>query len=78
MLTQGTWREAGLPETPKLTPRQQQILPELLAGLAPKQIARKLGISTHTVREYIKALYRRVGVQGRDELMARYLESPRR
>ena len=37
-----------------------------------KQIAGRLGISTHTVNDYTKLLYRRLGVSGRAELQARF------
>jgi DNA-binding CsgD family transcriptional regulator len=56
---------------PGLSPRQRQ-LAELLAGSdGEKQIAARLGLSRHTVHNYITALYRRVGVAGRAELNAR-------
>jgi DNA-binding CsgD family transcriptional regulator len=68
--------EPTQPSAPELSPRQKQILPELLAGSAPKQIARELGLRTHTVRDDIKDLYRRLGVCGREERMARFLPDP--
>jgi len=58
------------PALPALSPRQQQIVERLAAGRAPKQIALELGLTVNTVRTYIKALYRRLEVSGRDELMA--------
>ncbi len=60
-----------------LTPRQQQVLADLLAAKAPKQIAHAAGLSIHTVREYIQALYKKFGVNGRDELMALCLRDDR-
>jgi len=53
-----------------ITPREQAVLNQLRIGLAPKQIARRLRLSTHTVNDYLKALYHKLGVSGRDELIA--------
>ncbi|MCL4210088.1 MAG: helix-turn-helix transcriptional regulator [Phycisphaeraceae bacterium] len=58
---------------PHLSPRLAQTLDLLLEGLAEKQIARRLGISIHTVHEYVTDLYRRHGVSGRSELLIRVL-----
>jgi len=56
-----------------LTPRQRQIGRLLLAGQSPKQIAFELGLRTDTVYSYCKAMYRRLGVSGRGEFMARFV-----
>jgi DNA-binding CsgD family transcriptional regulator len=56
---------------PRLSPRERQTLDGLLDGLAEKQIAASLGLSRHTVHEYVKALYRRFDVTSRAELVAR-------
>jgi len=61
--------------TDKLPPRLKQVLQLILKGKPPKEIARTLGLSLATVRDYIKAIYRRFGVNGRDELMARFLRT---
>jgi len=58
--------------THDLPPRLKQVLDLLLDGHAPKQIGLRLGLSTHTVREHIARLYKQTGVNGRDELMARF------
>lgn len=34
-------------------------------------MAQRLGVSRHTIREHIKALFRKVGVRSRAELVAR-------
>jgi DNA-binding CsgD family transcriptional regulator len=51
-----------------LSPRLRQTLELVVAGDAIKHIAMKLGISHHTVNDYIKALYKRAGVGSRTEL----------
>jgi len=58
---------------PGLTPRLQQVLDRLLAGQAPKTIARELSLSVETVREHFQRLYRHFQVSGRDELAAKFI-----
>ncbi len=61
--------------TATLSPRQREVLGALLRGLAEKQIADELGLSSHTVHDYVKVLYRRLGVRSRGELLARFVHS---
>lgn len=56
-----------------LSPRQVQLLRMLLLGEAPKRIAYRLGLTESTVRTYIRDLYKRIGVSGREALMGRYI-----
>jgi DNA-binding NarL/FixJ family response regulator len=53
-----------------LPPRLRQTLECLLEGDGEKQAAARLGLSRHTVHEYVTALYRRLGVSSRAELLA--------
>ena len=57
------------PTAPALTARQHDTLQALLAGLSNKQIARKLGISEHTVKEHVTAILAAYGVKNRLELL---------
>ena len=57
-----------------LSPRQRQMLQLLLTGRHVKGIARDLGLSAWTARDHIKAIYRRLNVTSREELMARCLQ----
>jgi DNA-binding CsgD family transcriptional regulator len=60
------------PETTIALPRRlRETLDRLLRGMSAKQVARDLGLSVHTVNEYIGELYRRYGVHSRGELYAR-------
>lgn len=59
-----------------LTPRQREIGRCMREGLGAKQIARQLGLSTHTVYSYCKDLYRRIGVSDRMEAVAAFDASP--
>jgi DNA-binding CsgD family transcriptional regulator len=63
----------GTPEKGKvvqLPPRERQVLVLLLTGDAPREIAEKLGISEHTVGDYMKNLYKHFEVNSRGELQA--------
>lgn len=50
-----------------LSPRQFDALRGLARGLPTKSIARELGISEYTVKEYIGTLFRALGVHNRTE-----------
>jgi DNA-binding CsgD family transcriptional regulator len=54
-----------------LPPRLAQTLRALGRGLSEKQVADEMGLSPHTVHEYVKALHQRFGVKSRGELLAR-------
>ena len=56
-----------------LSPRMRQTLEHLLAGLSEKEAATKMGLSVHTVHVHVKALYKRLNVTSRAELLARIL-----
>jgi DNA-binding CsgD family transcriptional regulator len=56
-----------------LTSREEEIFTMLLKGAAPKEIGFTLKISYDTVRFHQKNLYRKLGIQSRAELFAKYL-----
>ncbi|MGW1534514.1 helix-turn-helix transcriptional regulator [Streptomyces aureus] len=53
-----------------ITSREQAVIRNALTGLAVKQIARSLDLSLHTVNDHFKAIYRKTGVNSREELVA--------
>ena len=53
-----------------LTRRERETLDLLLQGDSQKGIAATLGLSVHTVHQYVKVIYRKTGVGSRAELMA--------
>jgi DNA-binding CsgD family transcriptional regulator len=65
--------EAGDDGIPSLSPRLKSVLTLLLDGQAPNQIASGLKLSPHTVKDYIKTLYKHFGVTSRAELMRRFM-----
>ncbi len=54
-----------------LPPRTRDVACLVLRGRSNKEIARELGLSVHTVKEYVGNLCRRVGAQNRTELANR-------
>lgn len=56
-----------------LSPRLTAVLRALLRGLSEKEVASELDLSPHTTHDYVKSLYRRLGVRSRAELLARSL-----
>jgi hypothetical protein len=68
-------RIASGPEPDRLSlPRYlQRTLDRLMAGDSEKQAAVRLGLSRHTVHDYIKALHRRFGVASRAELLLKVM-----
>jgi len=55
----------------ELPPRLRTVLHCLLAGDSEKQVALRMGISTHTAHEHVKRLHRHFVVSSRGELLAR-------
>jgi LuxR family maltose regulon positive regulatory protein len=57
-----------------LTPREYEILLEIVAGLSNKEIEEKLVISRNTVRSHIKNLYSKLGVGSRTQAIMKARE----
>jgi len=53
-----------------LSERERAVCEEVLAGRSSKEIAARLFISTHTVQDHLKAVFAKVGVSSRRELVA--------
>jgi DNA-binding CsgD family transcriptional regulator len=61
---------------PRLTARESEVLQRLLKGDSIKETATRLGLSTHTVHDYVKNLHRKFDVSSRAELLARFVKPP--
>ena len=59
----------------RLSPRLRDTLDALLTGATDKEIAAQLRLSPHTVRQYVKALFKAYRVTGRGQLIARATRS---
>lgn len=58
-------------ETYELSPREQQITRLVARGANTTQMAQELLLSTHTIRDYVKQVFEKVGVTSRGELVAK-------
>ena len=62
--------KADQPE-PMLTEREREVLDLIAAGSTNREIAEKLYLSPHTVKEHTSALYRKLGARNRAEAVQR-------
>jgi DNA-binding CsgD family transcriptional regulator len=65
----------GQPGAARLTPRLQETLDLLASGLSTEEIARTLGVTRETARNYIRRLLRTLGVHSRLEAVVRGREN---
>jgi DNA-binding CsgD family transcriptional regulator len=54
-----------------LSPREQDVIRLLFEGLATSDMADRLNISLHTVRDHLKRVYKKTGTRSRSELLSR-------
>ena len=57
-----------------LTPAEKEVALLLLKGLSHKEIAQARSITEATARQQARAVYRKAGLSGRNELAAFFLE----
>lgn len=64
---------AALPaeQRAQLSPRETEVLLALATGSSTRELAGQLFISEHTVRNHLKAIYRKLGVHSRTELFSK-------
>jgi len=55
----------------RLTARERELAHLVVGGLATARIAERLVISTHTVKDHLKAIFEKTGARSRGELVAR-------
>ena len=58
-------------EAYSLTPRERDVLGAIARGGSTAEIATELFLSPHTVRDYVKTVFEKLGVSSRGELVAR-------
>jgi len=58
-----------------LSARERDVAELLLAGISTDELATRLHISRHTLRDHVKAIFTKFGASSRSELMARIAEN---
>lgn len=71
----GRQEEASSDEEIQLSPRASQVLQLLSRGLGNREIGEELGVSVETVKTHIERLYKRLGVNGRTDAVAKALRA---
>ncbi|OYU45472.1 MAG: hypothetical protein CFE44_07270 [Burkholderiales bacterium PBB4] len=66
--------DSGTTQSRPLSPRLQQVQEQLLRGATNKVIARTLGLSDHTVKEYVSSILAFHGVANRLDLILKLVE----
>jgi DNA-binding CsgD family transcriptional regulator len=61
-----------------LSQRERQVLIFLMGGDSTKQVAKRLNLSHHTVGDYVKSIYRQLGVNSRSELLSHFISGGQR
>jgi DNA-binding NarL/FixJ family response regulator len=61
-------RAAAVPAFAELTRREREIAADVAEGLANKHIARRRGISVHTVENHLRSIFRKTGLDSRTKL----------
>jgi len=62
------------PEVPKLTDREEIVLEMVALGLTNRQIAERLELSPHTVKDHCSSIYRRLQATNRASAIMRARE----
>jgi DNA-binding NarL/FixJ family response regulator len=65
----------GIAQLP-LPPRQRQVVSLLFQGRNRYEIGEELGVSHHTVRDYVRHIYIKLDVQNSTQLLRRTLGAP--
>jgi two-component system, NarL family, nitrate/nitrite response regulator NarL len=61
-------------DLPELTPREEQVLQLMALGLSNKAVAKELGLSPETVKDYLMGVFRKLDVRDRVSAVRRASE----
>ncbi len=67
-------RPVTAPVADEVTPREREIMDQLARGLAYKEIAAELGISSATVKNHLYRIYEKLAVRSRTEAVVKWLQ----
>jgi DNA-binding NarL/FixJ family response regulator len=63
------------PRVDQLTPREKEVVFHVVDGMSNAEIGTKLGLSEHTVRNYVMKIYDKMGVSNRVQLTRQFSDS---
>jgi DNA-binding CsgD family transcriptional regulator len=63
-------------EVAALTGRELDVMKLVLGGKSNEEVARLLRVSVHTVKSHTQAIFRKLGVRSRAELLSRFVSGP--
>lgn len=66
--------QAAEDSVPLLTPREAEVMAAIALGLSNKEVARRLGISAHTVKFHLEAAFRKLGANSRADAAVKSLQ----
>jgi DNA-binding NarL/FixJ family response regulator len=72
---QPTATDVGADLRAELTPQEQRLMEGLEAGDSNKQLAERLKLADGTIRNYLSALYVKLGVRSRTEALAWWMRT---
>jgi two-component system response regulator DesR len=61
------FRPHEAPQGPPLSDREREVLQEVASGATNREIAQRLFLSPHTIKEHTSSLYRKLSVRNRAE-----------
>ena len=61
---------SALADGQALTAKEEEVLERVIAGQSRKQMAIEMHVSENTVKTHVKHIYEKLGVSGRDEILA--------
>jgi DNA-binding NarL/FixJ family response regulator len=67
-----SFKQAEVPSSQELSPREQEVLELLARGFLYKEIAEQLNISVPTVNTYVRRMYEKLQVRSRAQAVAKY------
>ena len=60
----------------KLSARQREVMELVITGLSNKEISTQMGITEQVVKNYLKVIYEKMGVESRVRLVLKYYAKP--
>lgn len=70
-LTRDPLRGLRAEDRAALSPRELEVLGHIAEGRSPKEVASRMHLSTHTVRNHVRSIYTKLGVHSQLELVRR-------